>query len=916
MGVFKTTTRTAVTEWIERLTTERYQEEDLSEIFHLCEVINLQENGPKEASKAIRGVFKYGLKHAQLRILTILKALVENCGSKFQTQIATQKFIDRITSHATSSSTDPQVRKKLIDLLLQWQNDFKGEPGMTILSQLYQYVAGRNNNGYPGRQNPYQNTTATTSRASPSSNIAQNEKRTTSNSSNSGLSKSSGPDEKPISAAKINEEIGIANQYATNLINAITLLPSGTSIEALNGNEEIQKYLQKCREISKELAKIIQKVTDGAQLGPLLQTNDQLMGALQIYEDLAENILFNDNSDIQKNQKSEEFAKNNEDLFGFGTLNQSSSLYQSSNIRQNSGNLIDFDAFISPPLPTYVWLSYLILHFHNKSIRNTSQKQSSIERDPFADPDPDLEITQPHVPTRRCNSRRQRLECNNEPMRQIHGNIKSEITEFVESLANILKTSDESNIIIRAGEPPNTKEFKAHTLILRNRSLYFRAALSQEWVKKEGELVVFKKPNISPCVFEIILRYMYTGIVDLDQHNGADIFHLLLASDELEIPELITYAQEHLIAKKTWISENIVTVYQAVNLHETFNLLKSQIDSLWKEDGHLFFESVDFTLLDEGSLLKLLNRQDLGLHEIEIWNFLIEWGTTNANIEEQDTTKWTESDFEALQNCIGKFFPLIRFYDILPKEYTDYVAPFQHILTKEIRTKLLSYFTEGGQSKDVELDCWMTELPPRSIIKSAIITSQQANWITLRIDKEELTPRSDRTNPYNFHLLYRATRDGFGAKAFRKACASKQKTITVAKIAGSDIIIGGYNPSDWGSEVDLERDIANYQPSSNQEGHRFDPDTAIFSFPNGQDITQAKFATSSNENKTVVFHPNYGPCFYNDLFIGNQCNIVGSSWYRRFHFEDDILDTWNVQQRKKLNFKIENYEVFQIFPKN
>lgn len=82
--------------------------------------------------------------------------------------------------------------------------------------------------------------------------------------------------------------------------------------------------------------------------------------------------------------------------------------------------------------------------------------------------------------------------------------------EYLQELSNdfghLIDDKDESNVIIQVGEELNMKEFKAHTLILRSRSSYFRTALSSNWAKKENDIYIFKKPNISPDVFEIILR--------------------------------------------------------------------------------------------------------------------------------------------------------------------------------------------------------------------------------------------------------------------------------------------------------------------------------------------------------------------------------------------------------------------------
>lgn len=51
------------------------------------------------------------------------------------------------------------------------------------------------------------------------------------------------------------------------------------------------------------------------------------------------------------------------------------------------------------------------------------------------------------------------------------------------------------------------EEFYVHSLLLSARSPYFRAALSNEWAKKDEKgIIVLKKPNISPKVFKVILK--------------------------------------------------------------------------------------------------------------------------------------------------------------------------------------------------------------------------------------------------------------------------------------------------------------------------------------------------------------------------------------------------------------------------
>ncbi len=73
-------------------------------------------------------------------------------------------------------------------------------------------------------------------------------------------------------------------------------------------------------------------------------------------------------------------------------------------------------------------------------------------------------------------------------------------------LAQLLQDGNDYNVIIKVGEGRDMKSFKTHSAILRARCPYFQAALSSNWVRKEGDYTIFKKPNISSSVFDVILR--------------------------------------------------------------------------------------------------------------------------------------------------------------------------------------------------------------------------------------------------------------------------------------------------------------------------------------------------------------------------------------------------------------------------
>ena len=83
-------------------------------------------------------------------------------------------------------------------------------------------------------------------------------------------------------------------------------------------------------------------------------------------------------------------------------------------------------------------------------------------------------------------------------------------SKFLVELSNdyekLFETELGYDVIVYAGEEPNVEEIHAHSNILCIRSQYFRSAFSNEWAEKSNGKFILKKPNISPQLFNIILR--------------------------------------------------------------------------------------------------------------------------------------------------------------------------------------------------------------------------------------------------------------------------------------------------------------------------------------------------------------------------------------------------------------------------
>src|SRR5579871_2550673 len=116
-------------------------------------------------------------------------------------------------------------------------------------------------------------------------------------------------------------------------------------------------------------------------------------------------------------------------------------------------------------------------------------------------------------------------------------------------------------------------------------------------------------------------------------------------------------------------------------------------------------------------------------------------------------------------------------------------------------------------------------VPPRKPkTKSTLIKPKHMAVFSSWIDKKDSSHYNEKNIPYEFNLLYRASRDGNTAAAFHEKCDNKGATIVIAKIQNSEKIVGGYNPLVWDSSD-------SYKSTNN---------SFIFSFADRNNLQSAK----------------------------------------------------------------------------
>lgn len=82
---------------------------------------------------------------------------------------------------------------------------------------------------------------------------------------------------------------------------------------------------------------------------------------------------------------------------------------------------------------------------------------------------------------------------------------------LIKNYTNIVDTDALSDIEILVGKIPNTEICRLHSFILKVCSPYFRNLLSNEQqIKIENNIIKINIPNISVKIFKIIIKYVYT----------------------------------------------------------------------------------------------------------------------------------------------------------------------------------------------------------------------------------------------------------------------------------------------------------------------------------------------------------------------------------------------------------------------
>ncbi|CAI2179089.1 2244_t:CDS:2 [Funneliformis geosporum] len=345
---------------------------------------------------------------------------------------------------------------------------------------------------------------------------------------------------------------------------------------------------------------------------------------------------------------------------------------------------------------------------------------------------------------------------------------------------NALESGEFSDIELLVGEESNAKVFKAHSVILKIRSPYFRTALSNDWLKKEKNVIKFQKPNISVEIFEIILKYIYSSVIELSHNDIKTNIAILIAADELCLNDLCIYIEEYLLGNdnKSLLKQNFVLIQDVATRFTQFCKLVKFYKINIQQDPSLIFKADDFVTIKQEILLDILVKNNHSVKPIEIWDKLMAWSIAQSNELPSDITKWTHKEVSIFGKVIKLFIPHINFKEISPVDFVQKVKPFKNSFEMGFYVQILEHYSfNDNDSKTID---------------SKIINSDQAFLIGSAI---KITKQGKYNSTYNFKLLVRGSRNGFEVVIFHSLCdvVNEKQAIYVSNSYGPEF---GNNKAD------------------------------------------------------------------------------------------------------------------------
>jgi len=166
------------------------------------------------------------------------------------------------------------------------------------------------------------------------------------------------------------------------------------------------------------------------------------------------------------------------------------------------------------------------------------------------------------------------------------------------------------------------EKFPCHRIILASSSPYFQALLTHTF--KENNLNSIELRDIEPQIFSLLLHYIYSGKIELDDNNVQEI---LIASDMLQLDAVVQFCCHFLAISLN--EKNVLDVWKIANELECISLRNDAEHYLLIHFRSLIKLDM-IKLIPRDLLIKIISNDDLIVdNEQQVLEAILIWYMNN-----------------------------------------------------------------------------------------------------------------------------------------------------------------------------------------------------------------------------------------------------------------------------------------------
>lgn len=173
------------------------------------------------------------------------------------------------------------------------------------------------------------------------------------------------------------------------------------------------------------------------------------------------------------------------------------------------------------------------------------------------------------------------------------------VTALCSGLRQLYESTQYSDVDIVVEQ----RTFHSHQLLLAAMSPYFDAMFTSGMIESQNRMVNIQ--NVPSSTFDLILKFIYSGELELDEDNVGD---LLQASVMMQIKCLVERCEEFMISRVD--TENCLGTWKLAQGHGCHLLARKAFKFIL----HYFFEichTEDFRALDVYDVISIISDNDL-----------------------------------------------------------------------------------------------------------------------------------------------------------------------------------------------------------------------------------------------------------------------------------------------------------------